>query len=74
VAWEALARDYKSLFGAPVKSEACRVAWARLANSNDCLGAAAVVEGELVGLAHVVTHPFLWGPTALYLIESRQVV
>lgn len=65
--WEALARDYKLLFGAPVDGEEIRGAWERLTQRQGCIGAAAVADGEIVGFAHVVRHAYLWWDDAYYL-------
>ncbi|AKJ30121.1 GNAT family N-acetyltransferase [Caldimonas brevitalea] len=66
-AWERLARGYKDFYRTPTSDEEYEAAWQRLLQQRDVFGLGAVLDGQLVGLAHYLFHGSTWSPRVCYL-------
>jgi GNAT superfamily N-acetyltransferase len=68
VAWEALARGYKTFYETTVPDEGYEETWQRLLPPGaELFGIGARLDGKLVGIAHYLFHPTFWSSDACYL-------
>ena len=65
--WERLARGYKDFYKTPTTGAEFATAWQRLLAQDGIFGLGAMVDGELVGIAHYLFHTTVWAPTSCYL-------
>ena len=66
-AWEVLARGYKTFYQESEPDEAYEQTWRRLTAGTELHGLGARLDGRLVGIAHYLFHPAVWGGQACYL-------
>ncbi|MEU8606779.1 GNAT family N-acetyltransferase [Actinoplanes sp. NPDC048791] len=67
--WEALTRRYNEHFGTEISNALYDRTWRRLVARDEIRGAAARVDGAMVGLAHYYFHTSLWGAGRCYLAD-----
>jgi GNAT superfamily N-acetyltransferase len=60
--WEALARGKDAYFGVDRADDDYERTWRRLLDGGQTRGAAARLDGAVVGIAHYVFHPSVWFP------------
>ncbi len=60
VGWEVLARGKDAYFGVDRADEDYEQTWRRLLAGEQTRGAAAWLDGAMVGIAHYVFHPSVW--------------
>jgi GNAT superfamily N-acetyltransferase len=65
--WERLARGYKAFYGTPTTDAEFATVWGRLQAQDGIFGLGAMVDGELVGIAHYLFHTTVWAPLSCYL-------
>lgn len=66
-AWEALARGYKTFYGAHVPDAGYERMWRRLREDREVHAVGARADGELVGIAHYLFHATAWAADSCYL-------
>lgn len=75
--WEPLARGYKEFYKTPTTDAEFDSTWRRLLEGIDIRALVAVDRDEIVGIAHYMFHPLVWGAPTCYLqdlftsVESR---
>ncbi|MBP2337692.1 GNAT superfamily N-acetyltransferase [Saccharothrix coeruleofusca] len=68
-AWEVLARGHHEHFGVEVDDGRYERTWRLLLDAERIRGAAARMDGEVVGIAHYLFHPGVWGAGRCYLAD-----
>jgi GNAT superfamily N-acetyltransferase len=67
VAWQVLARAYKTFYETTLPEEAYERTWRRLLAGERVHGLGARLDGRLVGIVHYLYHPGTWIERACYL-------
>ena len=67
VAWEQLARGYKTFYTTVVSDQEYDETWQRRMRRADVFGFGAHLDGKLVGIAHYMFHTSAWSTDACYL-------
>lgn len=66
-AWESLARGYKAFYKTPTTDAEYERAWQRLLAREGVMGLLALMDGQVVGLAHYLMHTSVWADRVCYL-------
>jgi len=66
-AWEPLARGYKAFYRTEHDAETYERSWQRLLAGEAVFGLAALLDGQLVGIAHALIHTSVWSGPSCYL-------
>ena len=67
--WEVLARGHHAHFDTEVSDKGYERTWQRLLEGEQRRGIAARLDGVMVGIAHYVLHPAIWGDGRCYLAD-----